>query len=124
MSQPLTLGEKRILDRLDQALAEAGNTHRFSEDVVPLLLDGRAQYWQHGEGVIVTELYTFPRLKSLNYWLVAGKLRDCLQLVPEIEAWARDQGASRATGLGRKSWTPTVGRLGFRPVGVAYRKEL
>lgn len=124
MSAMLTKTEKRILDRFDQALEQAGNTHRFNDDIVPLLLDGRAQYWQHGEAAIITEIYRFPRLAQLNYWLIAGKLKDALQLVPEIEAWAIAQGATRAVGLGRKAWTPTVARLGFEPVGVAFRKEL
>lgn len=124
MTAQLSQVERRILDRLDRALDYAGGTHRFSEDVVPLLLDGRAQYWQRGAGVIVTEVYHFPQKSVLNYWLVAGELRDAVALCPEIEAWARSQGCSRAVGLGRKAWTPTVARLGFEPVGVAYRKEL
>src|SRR5262252_1420918 len=101
MTAMLTKAEKRILDRLDKALALAGHTHRFHEDVVPLLLEGKAQYWQHGQGVIVTELYEYPRLKQINFWLVAGKLDDTVALVPEIEAWARSQGATRAVGIGR-----------------------
>lgn len=121
---PAAASERRIRDGLEGALAVAGHTHDFQADVVPMLLDGRAQYWQHGAAAIVTELYRFPQRTVLNYWLIGGRLRDALQLVPEIEAWAKTQGCTRAVGFGRKAWTPTVARLGFEPAGIGFRKEL
>lgn len=114
----------RLLEQLNEALAFNGPTHDFVADVLPLLLDGRAQYWQHGDGAVVTEINRYPRLTECNWWLVAGNLPDCMQLVPEIEDWARRQGAQRMVGFGRPGWKPVVERLGFHEVGRSFRKPL
>ena len=54
MTRPMiTQAERRILDGFDRALDCAGNTHDFQRDVVPMLLDGRCQFWQHDPAAIV-----------------------------------------------------------------------
>jgi len=124
MSPRLDPAEARVVDCLERALALAGGTHDFQSDVVPRLLDGRAQYWQRGAAAIVTEIHHYPRCRDVNYWLVGGRLADALALVPEIEAWARTQGATRAVAFGRKGWAPVLGRLGWQVAGTGYRKQL
>jgi GNAT superfamily N-acetyltransferase len=118
------MSEAFLLPRLERALACAGGTHDFKRDVVPMLLDGRAQWWGLGEGAIVTELVRYPNFNAVNYWLVAGKLDDVLALQPEIERWARMQGCARAIGVGRPGWLRVLRKYGYRPLGTAFAKEL
>lgn len=118
-------GELFLLPRLKLALAHAGHTHEWP-DVLARIRDGRAQYWesQDGRGCLVTELQTFPNLTAINYWLAAGELKSCLSLVPGIEAWAMQNGVTRATGLGRPGFSKILGDIGVTVIGVGYRKEL
>jgi len=118
-------GEEFLLPRLRRALDHAGNTHDWNH-VVARIASGQAQYWQsdNGQGALVTELLSFPNLLVVNYWLAGGELQACLSLVPTVEAWARAQGASRATGLGRPGFSQLLGASGVTVAGVAYRKEL
>jgi hypothetical protein len=115
---------RRLMAQLEYALLSGGGTHDFSADVLPMLLDGRAQWWQHGEGVAVTEIRRHPKLLELNCWLVAGRMRDCIALQPEIEDWARRQGVARVVGIGRPGWERVSRAMGFSPVGVALRRDL
>jgi len=120
----MTEPQRHMLACLDRALLSGGGTHEFSADVLPMLLDGRAQWWQRGDGVAITELRRHPKLLELNCWLVAGNLRDCIALQPEIEDWARRQGAARVVGIGRPGWERVSRAMGFSPVGVALRRDL
>jgi hypothetical protein len=113
-----------LLPRFERALAYAGGTHDFVEHVVPMLLDGRAQYWDEGDGAIITELLRYPNYNVINYWLVAGKLEDTLALQPRIERWARMQGCAKAIGIGRPGWLRVLKRYGYRPWGTAFVKDL
>jgi hypothetical protein len=119
MSEP----KLKLLGQLNEALAHNGPTHDFVDHIVPLLMEGRAQYWQRANGAVVTEIHTYPLLTECNWWLVAGQLDDCMALFPEIEDWARRQGCTRMVGVGRAGWKPVVEKLGFREVGRSFRKE-
>ena len=108
-------------ERFERALAEGGCTHSVA-DVLQLIKDGRAQLWERGEGTIVTEVHTFPRLKAVNYWLVSGRLADCLGLQDEIDTWARGEGCEYATATGRRGWCRAA--AGWTLDGYSYRKPL
>jgi hypothetical protein len=116
--------EEFFVPKFQRALALGGGTHDFARDVVPMLLDGRAQWWREGDGAIVTELLQFPNFNVLNHWLAAGKLSDTLELVPQIERWARTQGCARAVGIGRPGWLRVLKKYGYKPWGAAFAKEL
>lgn len=115
--------EEFFVPKFQRALAVAGGTHDFVRDVVPMLLDGRAQWWRQDDGAIITELLRFPNFNVINFWLVAGKLEDTLALQPEIERWARMQGCARAIGIGRPGWLRVLQKYGYRPWGTAFAKE-
>lgn len=110
MSNRLSDAQKR--QRFERALALAGNTHTVA-DVVEKVRLGRAQYWEAGDGTVVTEVLTFPQLRACNYWLVSGVLSDCAALQRDIDAWALEQGCSVATATGRMGWL----RLSKLPIG-------
>jgi len=115
----MTDNERR--NRFERALRWGGPTHRVS-DVVQLIEEHQAQLWARGDGVIITEVQTFPLLKAVNYWLVAGALRDCLELQAEIDDWARGEGCELATATGRRGWGRAA--AGWQHCGYAYRKPL
>ena len=62
---------KKSATRLQKALDQGGNTHALA-DVIQFIRDGKAQYWEHGDGTVITELHDFPRRKAVHYWLVSG----------------------------------------------------
>lgn len=118
-------GEVFLKPRFESALARAGHTHDLS-DVMQQVLARRAQYWGSADqrGAIVTELLRFPKLLAVNYWLAAGDLSSCLSLVPQIEAWARREGCTRAYGQGRPGFGRLLGSSGVTVAGHWFRKDL
>lgn len=113
--------EKR--ERLQRALDCAGNTHTI-EDVVDMVRRGRAQFWTNGDGSIVTEIHEFPRLRSVHYWLISGRLPDCLALEDDINAWAMEQGCTMATAIGRRGWGRVAAPTGWREFYPNFIKPL
>jgi hypothetical protein len=109
------------LARLEKALAHGGPTHSPA-DVVRLIETRQAQLWERGDGVIVTEVQTYPLMKAVHYWLAAGSLHDCLALQNQIDDWARDEGCDMATLTGRAGWCRAA--AGWRLTGYAFRKPL
>ena len=113
--------EKRA--RFEASLRYGGGTHSV-EDVVQLVRDGRAQYWPHGDGTIITELNAFPNYKTCHYWIITGVLPDCLALDADISEWARGEGCAIATAVGRKGWGRVAAPYGWRPHMSTFVKDL
>jgi hypothetical protein len=107
----LSPSEKRA--RLAKALDYGGGTHTV-DDVIAMVKAGAAQFWEHGDGAIVTEIIRFPRLKSVNFWLISGSKDDCLALEPSIIDWAIEQNCTTATATGRRGWGRVAGPLGWK----------
>jgi GNAT superfamily N-acetyltransferase len=108
----LSSEEKR--SRLQKALDYGGNTHDLA-DVIDLVRKGEAQFWENGDGTIITEVQTFPRLKAINFWLVSGTVSDCMALEDDILDWAKAEGCTMALSTGRKGWMHYLSRTGWRP---------
>jgi hypothetical protein len=102
--------------RFERALALAGNTHTGA-DVMDKVRANRAQCWNNGDSVIITEVLVYPRVKACNYWLLCGNLQECLELQSEIDAWAIGEGCSVATATGRMGWLHVT----KMPLGTAWR---
>jgi len=117
----LSSEEKRA--RLQKALDYGGNTHDLA-DVIDLVRKGEAQFWESGDGSILTEIHTFPRLKTVHYWLISGGLKDCLALDRDIVPWALEQGCTVATATGRKGWGKVAAPLGWKPYMFTFHKPL
>jgi hypothetical protein len=112
----LSSEEKR--SRFEKALASDGGTHAVA-DVIDLVRAGKAQYWERGDGTVITEVQASPRRRVLNYWLVSGRLRDCLDLQAEIDAWGVAEGCTMAAACGLPKWEPILAREGWRPWHLA-----
>ncbi len=122
----MTLTNEQKVRRFEKALAQAGGTHTIA-DVMQRIDENRACCWTNGDSVVVTEILVFPRLRAVNYWIVAGKLQECAVLQPDIDAWAVSEGCSVATATGRMGWlrlSETPLGAGWKAAGVKFCKEL
>ena len=106
-----------------KALRGAGDCYTVG-DVADGILRGNFQYWHTENAGIVTEVISYPRKKVLVYFLVLGKLDECLGMQPEIEAFARKCGCSAVTCAGRDGWDKILPRHGFRKLWTVQVKEL
>ena len=105
-----------------KALRGAGDCYTVG-DIADGILRGNFQYWMRGESGIVTEVVSYPRKKVLNYFLVLGKLDECLALQPEIEAFAREHGCAGVTCAGRDGWLRVLPKHGWRSLWNVMVKE-
>jgi len=109
--------------RFEGALHYAGEMHSVA-DVIAKVREGRAQYWEAGDTSVVTEVLTYPRLRAVNYWLVAGRLPDCFALQDQIEPWALENGCSVAVATARSGWLRVCHRFGWQLRAHQFVKEL
>ena len=119
----MSLSSEEKRRRFEKALACGGNTHDV-DDVVALVKEGKAQYWEHGDGIVVSEIHEFPKLKAIHFWLVSGDLRDCLALENDVLPWAREQGCTIATACGREGWGRVLAPIGWRKWRPNFMKQL
>ena len=117
----MTETERRA--RLEKALERGGGTHTLA-DVVALIREDKAQWWDWRDGMVVTEVHDYPRRKAVHYWLVGGALRDCLALEHEINPWAIERGCSVATASGRRGWSRVLPASGWHVGDLNYWKPL
>lgn len=107
---------------LEPALRRNGGTHEWG-DIVQGISEGRLQLWPAPEGALVTELVAYPRKKICNVFLGGGKLRQLLDMIPSVEAWARAQECHGLTVQGRFGWERVLARFGARPQCIHLIKE-
>ena len=109
--------------RMAKALEYGGGTHSVG-DVARLIQAGKCQWWDNGDGMIVTELHDYPLLKTIHYWLIFGELRHCLALEHDINPWAVENGCTVATACGRRGWGRVAAPTGWRPWHPNFYKPL
>ena len=114
--------EERIA-RLERALMWTGPTHTVA-DVMQLVGEHKAKFYTNGDGMIVAEMLQFPRLRAVNFWLIAGELKACLALEDEILEEARGNGCDVAIATGRKGWGRVAAPTGWRPHAYTFWKPL
>jgi hypothetical protein len=115
---------RRCRPFIEAALVHAGGGHGIG-DVQALIERGQAHFWPGERCAVVTEFWTSPRLKALNFWLLGGDLKELLRMRPAIEAWAAGQGCARAMGGGvHPGWARVLGKAGYEPRWTIYCKEL
>jgi hypothetical protein len=119
----MALSTEQKFERWQRALNYGGPTHRIT-DVIDLVKAGRAQFWEHGDGVIITEFNDFPLMRTVNYWQIFGRLEDCLALDARITDCAIREGCRFATATGRKGWGRAGAPYGWRPWWPNFVKPL
>lgn len=110
--------------RVCEALAYAGDTYTLDE-INEGVISGRFQEWSAGSSVIITELRDTPRVRFLHFFLAAGDLRELRPLAELALKWGREQGAMRASFIGRFGWLRSfVRELGFEDRGTYMEARL
>lgn len=115
--------DQEKLRRLEATLDYAGRTHDVA-DIVQGCRDNRFKWFSNGDGNIVAEICTFPKLKTVNFFLIFGELKHCLALEHEVLPWAIENGATLATATGRAGWGRVAAPTGWRPHSINYTKKL
>jgi hypothetical protein len=109
--------------RLQKALIYGGDTHSIA-DVAAAVRNGEARLFENDGGVIVAQLNSFPRLKTVSFWLIFGELKACLALEHEVLPWAVESGATVATACGRPGWGRVAAPTGWKPWRPNFYKTL
>lgn len=105
---------KTILDFMPQVEKALGYGSDYTvEEMAVEILEGRAQLWQEGEAMIVTQLDESPRGPSVYFWVAAGQLDDVLALATKVYDWAREIGCYKATFVGRRGWRKPLADHGW-----------
>ncbi len=115
---------EQLLARLEKALDCGGMRTHSVADVVARIKENKAQFWQRGDGCIVTEITEYPCRKVVNYWLAWGEQQPVLDLQAEIDAWALAEGCTDATLSGRMGWKRVLRPDGWRPLQLSLYKPL
>jgi hypothetical protein len=57
------------------------------------------------------------------YALGGERLQEAIAVLPDLEAWARAQGAQEFELVGRKGWQRLIEPYGYEPEAIIYRKS-
>jgi hypothetical protein len=109
--------------QIEAALSKGGGTHSF-DDVAAMIEDGRAQFWPGPRSVIITQIIDYPRKKVIHVFLAGGVMAEIQKMTPVIEEWAKAQGCSGATIIGRAGWQRSfLTHLGWKSTAVLMEKS-
>jgi hypothetical protein len=95
---------------IDEALQWSGGTHDFL-DIVEAVLDDRMRLWSRPDACIVGQIVVHPKKTVLHLFLAGGNLRTLRKMQPDVQAWARGQGATLISISGRPGWTKALADL-------------
>lgn len=114
----------RLRPLIAEALDKGNGTHLLS-DIYQGLESGQFQIWPSDDGVAISEIINYPRKKVLFFFLMAGRMEHVLGNSGKAEQVAKDLGCSSIMFNGRHGWlrSPLMNE-GFKPVWVAYEKEV
>lgn len=115
---------RRCAPWLQAALDHAGRTHRL-DDVLAMVLRGDARFWPAAGSALVAAIENDPGERRLLIWLAGGD-RDEVegQLLPQAEAWGRENRCRRSLVIGRPGWERTLKTKGYAPLARIIAKEL
>ena len=104
--------DKTLLDflpQIEEALARGHGTHNV-EDMILLIESGKRELWVEGDGLIITKVEDWPRMRVMRFWLAAGKMEDVMALEPRIIQRAREMGCTGMVIDGRKGWAKVLSK--------------
>jgi hypothetical protein len=114
---------KAVRGRIAHAL-ERGGVATQIEQIESDLLRELAQLWVAPGGVAVTQITRGSHRACRTCTLVAfaGNYTRCIEYLPALEQFGRNEGCSRFVILGRKGWRRRL--AGYREPYVVLEKEL
>jgi hypothetical protein len=94
-------------------------------DIEEQLAKGDAVLWPGSKCALVTEFVTYPNGERLSQVMSAGgDLEEIDSMVPGMEAYARLNGCSRSTIVGRRGWERVMKKRGYSFLSVTLTKVL
>jgi len=113
-------------------LAERFPAHMTLDSLADDLFNGRNQLWLVLDGekfvtFVLSEIKTNTATghKSVILTQLAGEGGlEVVPLIGKIEEWAKEQGASEISPIGRVGWRKALAKQGYESDLVMYRKEL
>lgn len=109
---------------IDAALEYTGGTHTI-EDIERGIEEGTLLFFSSPNSAVVAEFISYPRKRVFNYFLIGGDLRELItHIEPYVTAWAKQQGASRVIGIGRRGFERAFRGSGFEPCWTAIAKDI
>jgi hypothetical protein len=108
---------------IEAALEHCRGTHTM-QDIEDGIEDGTYRFFSSPNSAVVARLIDYPQKKALNYFLVGGNLEELKTHVePYVTAWAKQQGVTIVTLVGRDGWIRTLAPLGFvKGWSLAYKE--
>ena len=97
---------------IQDALDVGGNTHEV-EHIEDGIRRNVYQLWSHQDGCVVTEIVQFPNCLNLHIWLCGGDLDCIMNMLPDIESFAKFIGAKEVTSCGRHGWLKMLKPHGY-----------
>ena len=111
-----------MADKMRRAL-KIGDDLFNLEDIEAGLASGDLQGHVEGDTWAITQVHQWPRKKAVNVLFVVGSLENSLKIETKVSEWAKEQGATLLTAVGRGGWwqhkTP-----GWKVVGNLYSKVI
>lgn len=127
MSQPAapTALEAMLPYRLlvDSALEYAGGTHEF-EDVVAEVATGAMQFWPAKKSCVVTQIVSYPQMRTLHIFLAAGDLAEIKDMDETFREFGKKLDCKHVTLSGRRGWTKALADIGYKSVHTTMAKEI
>lgn len=114
---------ERCSEWLQDALDYAGNSHDLAH-VKAGIKAGGFHFWPAADGVIVTEVITYPKFSVLHAWLVGGKLEQIVDMIPSLVDFAKAHYCTKLTGCGRSGWVRALKEHGFNGIMTTVSKEI
>jgi hypothetical protein len=78
----------------------------------------------HPEGCMVAEFIQSPRMKAMHVFAAGGTMEAVRALLPQVEAFGRENGCDRGGATGRKGWARVLRQYGYEPALGSVGKEL
>jgi len=107
---------------LAKALDLTGGTHT-QRDILDGTLDGSFQLWPSENAAALTEIVSYPQMKTVRIFLAGGDLNELKETHEKIERWAlKTIGARRLEICGRDGWLRALD--GYKKICTTVAKEL
>jgi hypothetical protein len=103
---------KRCRHWIEAALVRV-TTHTI-EDVEIGLVKGIYVFWPASRSAAITEIHDYPRAKHMHLFLAGGDLDELRSMVPMWQSWARFNGCSKVTLVGRRGWERALKQQGWK----------
>ena len=101
---------------------EIGCGTHTENDVIDMLVFGRAFLWANGKSALLCEFEDYPQMRVCRYWIGGGDKHELMAMKEATEAWARANGATRMEIVGRAGWLREM--KDYRKVATFMIKDL